>query len=851
MKKYFYFLTLLILLLLNTKVEANTFIPDGIKFEKNSGLDIPVFKAGDRVNIEMNFVESDFPNGKTTIEYGVARRITQGMITDFEPIKILGTQKSLDKAENKKIPVIIPNVFDEYSTSTYVFYVKSLIDNDPDRYGFHVTNDVFKVKADNAKNLTKIQYANLLHSNGARFPLTSGPTIYDLSKVNYKGVASTTALEIIFKSNSDTVLKPKITFKKLRSDVFSYNISPEPVSIKKGVMRVVIPLPTFDYQPGVYQGNISFDNDEVVDLDFQYITAGDMVTFGEVDYSTTSDSHVFDFDIYGTPIDLNFDYELNDVSTTTLMNKVYATEFVFKDVKGKELFKISKDVDFSTSTYMLSIPNNIKGVKNVYIKTTDKSGKVLYEGNKDVNTGDSQSRLNVLYISLIAIILLLIIIILLRRKRGVAQITALSLLLIVSLFVGKSILAVISPNDWAVPRALPYLVAVSGTSYNNNILDNIKLRFQEDIRTKVYSSSTDYTVMFRSTFSVCSNDTFGLFMGFSTTSRLDSTKKAVGIGYTTSGSLQVKQWQGGSLVNITSSSDIIKDTSTDHHYAVTLPYKQLNLGKLNPNVQNKLYIYHFKGQVDNYMMADGDNVAQDYYEIPLYKQDNSGPTTCYCINRTQECVQGGATTTVTQNSPSCAVSSSCTVNSDSTNTMFTYIPSNRIGTLTYTLANGTVVSSGNTNSSYIYTIPKTNSIQSVTMSIKDSFDDQTTQSTCSIDNTVTTTGSTTDNGTGTTTDTGTSTSTPVITLLKSPSVSLNKGGSCTITWSISNMPETVNCSLTGHGPISLISGSSEGTYTESGLQSNKRFTLTCSGEGLSKPITASTVCRVNLNVLEN
>ena len=49
------------------------------------------------------------------------------MITGFEPIQTLGKQKSSNTQENKKIEVIIPNVFENYATSTYVFYVKSLI----------------------------------------------------------------------------------------------------------------------------------------------------------------------------------------------------------------------------------------------------------------------------------------------------------------------------------------------------------------------------------------------------------------------------------------------------------------------------------------------------------------------------------------------------------------------------------------------------------------------------------------------------------------------------------------------------------------------------------------------------
>jgi hypothetical protein len=50
--------------------------------------------------------------------------------------------------------------------------------------------------------------------------------------------------------------------------------------------------------------------------------------------------------------------------------------------------------------------------------------------------------------------------------------------------------------------------------------------------------------------------------------------------------------------------------------------------------------------------------------------------------------------------------------------------------------------------------------------------------------------------------------------------------------------------------ISLQNGFSKDSYSEK-LNSNKKFTLTCSGGTLSKPVSRNTICRVNPEIREN
>ncbi len=69
MKKYFLSIVLLLIISVSNVLSANTFIPNEISFgNTNSQSEESVmYKAGDKVNINLNFVESDFPEDKTSI----------------------------------------------------------------------------------------------------------------------------------------------------------------------------------------------------------------------------------------------------------------------------------------------------------------------------------------------------------------------------------------------------------------------------------------------------------------------------------------------------------------------------------------------------------------------------------------------------------------------------------------------------------------------------------------------------------------------------------------------------------------------------------------------------------------
>ncbi len=209
--------------------------------------------------------------------------------------------------------------------------------------------------------------------------------------------------------------------------------------------------------------------------------------------------------------------------------------------------------------------------------------------------------------------------------------------------------------------------------------------------------------------------------------------------------------------------------------------------------------------------------------------DNS-TTTCVCQNRSQVCTTDGVASTMS-NSPLCDLKSSCGAVTSGTNTVFTIIPENDIGDITY--VHDTMSTKKTDKTPYVYTTPKTTGWQSLSVDLTDEYDGHTSNAKCSIDNTIV------------------GSKTPTINIKKSPSVTLNKNGQCTIYWDIKDMPDGANCLLSGWGINPSYEATGKLSKVISGIPSNKKYTITCSGGGLTPPIVASVICRINPDIKEN
>ena len=145
---------------------------------------------------------------------------------------------------------------------------------------------------------------------------------------------------------------------------------------------------------------------------------------------------------------------------------------------------------------------------------------------------------------------------------------------------------------------------------------------------------------------------------------------------------------------------------------------------------------------------------------------------------------------------------------------------------------------GNTES-FTYSIPKKDSLQSLTVILKDLYDNQISTKICSIDNTKTEINQTKKES-------------PVVKVKKTP-LFVSKNERCTIMWDIKNIPEGSSCFLIGEGltqEISLKSGNSTDKWVSNPLISNQKYTVSCSGGDLIKSVTDYAICRMNVVVSE-
>lgn len=859
MKTNFLILILFFILNIPIGIKSATYIPYDIGFNTNS-TSTPTFSAGEVITLNIDLNKSEFPEDKTNIEYGIAREIQNGPFTEFQPVSVIKTLKAYTDESVKTFDAIIPNVFDSYSTSTYVFYVKSYVDSDPDSGGFKVSNKNFKIKGDKNQDLINVKYMSLIMSNLNKFPLSHGPTIYNPKNTINNKVATSTSLEIIFESNVDTTVESKIKFNKLRSNVKLDDLKPKPFTIKKGYNAVYVPLPLFNYESGVYQGVITFENKQLAPVEFQYIVAGESVTFSQPTYSTSTNERVLSFEIFGSPIDRDLPEDLSGTSTLSTLSQIYKTEFILRDENGKELFIKTAEIDFSTTTYNLTFSNEIKDFTSVSIKTTNKDGKVIYETVKDLDIVFEKNNFLIPLLSIILILIILFFIFFIKRKLLNKSTAIIGFLIItITIFTLNGIIqaggygSVINedPGAWKVPRSAPY-VTFSGVSsgninvYNNELIDDTKIRFNEDIRTKLYQEGEDIKLMFRASFVLCENTSFAINVGFSTTSIQDARSKKTGL--LTSGIISV------SNTIYLSGTDFI---DKGKHIAVTLPYRQINIGKLKRSENNNLYIFHemknSRTQTEEYKIpitgvypalspvSGNQNTATGSAQSGL---DDAG---CRCEGRRGVC-QINNSDVYTENASGCKFKIYCSASLDENNVNFTLINENTLGSeIKYEYDGQSVTRSK--DAPYTISKPKTPGNNYLSFKAIDLGDNSEYLSSCSIDN-VSNNNTPINNSSSSTINILNTSSSSI------PSIYIGKTGQCNISWSIENMPSGVTCKLTDLSKnIIPVSGNNNlqtsGTWSPGVLPSNQKYTITCSGGSLSPALSKSVICRLDPKINEN
>lgn len=598
--------------------------------------------------VQMNFVDgSKGIEKKNNIEYGIARTIKTGEYTSFE---ILSTEtKSLTGMQSVgPLGIVIPNLAESSAKDSYIAYVKFFEKDNPDNESFYFTKE-FGITANNTPFI-QVKNINLLQSNGRRFGTQEGPSIYspqDASQYPSEKLATSTSVEVTFVSNQDTTITPTILFSKIRSDSFTEQYTAPSISIKKGTTYAVIPLPVFDYAPGVYMGKLSFGNPLLKNtVDVQFIVSGDSVSVGGVIFGSKDKNTVFTFDVFGTPLDL----ERYDASSTTPRQNVYSvtTEFI---QDGRTVYTATQDVDFNGQTYSVEVPKKIKAIENVRITVVSpKTNAVVYEATKDIdfsnNSGMSMSL--VLYVLLYIVLTVCTVLAVFKGKAKTAIVLA---VLLIGLFFSRQAF-----SDYSIEQ---YSTLSQETYFNNEKTGAVpKLYLQDDVPNTTYACGEDIRFTFKVNYLRCSNTAALIDVGFSRTNYEDAYAKRTRIS------------------NSLASETILGTIKGHNFYSAVSPFVSRTIANV-PEANSKIYITLEHG-VNNEVRT-----GFNRYTIPLKNTCDMVEPTCTCTGRTQTCSKSGTVVSTTPNSPSCSFRASCGVTTSGNTATFNTITTNALGAVTY------------------------------------------------------------------------------------------------------------------------------------------------------------------------
>ncbi|MES2623531.1 MAG: hypothetical protein V4576_03950 [Patescibacteria group bacterium] len=725
-----------------TLSSAAVYLPDTITVGNTE-----VYSAGDIATIK--FTNSLKPVGKySNIEYGVARTVEREGSTFYNP---LSAEKKDLKGLNEllELPITIPNIFADPAGTTYVGYIKYFEQNNPDAENYFFTNK-FKIKGDSATPSTIVKNINLFQSNGNRYTLTSGPTIYSPEYIKdypEETLSTSTSIEVTFESNQTLTLNPVITLTRLRSDAFNQEIKAAPIAIKKGNTYAVIPLPTLNYEPGIYAGKLSFEGDQIKSIvEFQYIVGGDAVTVGNISIVGEKPNRLFNFDIFGVPVDLT---RIPEGSTVTPSNTTYSVLTRFLDRKGKVIDSITEDVDFNYATFTRKIPSSLifkNHVENIEVVVTSKSGKQVFSATKNVGyTNSARVALNAQNVLAIILILALIIFILRKRKKALVVVLILITILASGILLRNTVFSQAAPTTGQTEEEIQAATAAANalldSSYQtygyqpNGIAPystfwpspvgkngggtnmpvgtwndrNTQLFTQGYVPNYTFQCGKPYTVNYKFRANACNNDNTGvnvnIYFG-------PYDGRGVYEAYNHVGNKQHTGFQPEFGVGtLTAAPSIV----APHIIATTYQYLAWN--------QKSGYQVRLGGHWD--------------YALQLKNNCSLIPEKCTCEGRTQVCTKAGLPFSKTPNSDSCKIAAVCSVSEvtpSSNEVTFTQTVTNAAGAVSFKgYSSSADVSAGTVDSTQNpITIPiKPGQTITRITEITDAFDNTSTKTECS------------------------------------------------------------------------------------------------------------------------
>ncbi len=707
-----------------------------------------------------------------------------------------------------------------------------------------------------------------------------GPMVYDKETISYIYSVSTTTKEYTLTPTLNLYNRADNAESLIKTIVL-----PEIKTSKTEVIEVKVDLPT-DMDPLVYYGVISFtskDMAEISPVNFRYIIAGPIATIRNINTDVLET-------VKGTEIPFTVAYgrqPVDEIRPEKQIASETTTLFVtIKNEKNEIVGSIEKQLDPNKDTINLSVTSKVKS-KSLSFEAEIKSldGKVLstYKTSlppKEIK--DTKKELNDVYyyIAILGSLLILFSIFRYKHKFGLKKINSKTkkMLMIAMLFlsgyVGANAEAEILPSN----NRDGFNITSISSPYPNTTGIN-------------YSPGQAFNLSFNVSYSDCNNN--ALTMEAYAANRTDD-------GYTG----DVNWWRNGGNATVLKNqykADACKYTwygkkKCRHDFPVqNFTLSKTYTASTAPGNHSIYFYVHQRGNAGNkyilarqtycvvgagvcvgeppivqdlcpnidgiqatipagYELTNGQckiiipdlcpNLDETQASIPegmaLINGKCEYPITYACVNRKMVATQDSKIISNNDN-PECNLGVYCTASVINEEVQFTVVPLKGIATTTYkTIGFQDIIQ--NPGTYYRYSVPNTKSVQTMNVTVTDSFDDTSKNVTCNADTRVTATNNNPTIGTK-----------PFITITKKPLVTVDKGGDCTLSWKIENMPADTKCTLSGFGvPFnsSDVTSNLTGSYTAGNIQSNTEFRITCAGPNLSPSLIESALCRINSEVKE-
>ncbi len=300
--------------------------------------------------------------------------------------------------------------------------------------------------------LIETKKAGIILSNGMKFDLLEGPTIYK----NKEPKAAFVEAEIINKSKEVVLVYPSVHVYESKDSKVSTDLKPESFSIKVGETKTVkIALPDMGYKPGVYFGEVLLLDKSGAQLEsrigVRYIVDGNIATIHSAITDKTVLSQNEQFKLTATLTGKPFDIALlRDPSKPALGDDNAIGKVVSRiyNEKNEEVATLESDFYLSGETYIeddIYADNPSKALR-LEMDVYDNDNVLLTSYRENLSEDYDQIALEagkgaifpwnvtkVLTYAFVAGLLVLIVILFAMKRRGAAS-ALIVILIIVSLF---------------------------------------------------------------------------------------------------------------------------------------------------------------------------------------------------------------------------------------------------------------------------------------------------------------------------------------------------------------------------------------------------------------------------------